>query len=207
MSPGHGHSNEPSEFDPRDPNLVMPDPRPSKEMVFGPELDLSPSVNKFVSSVMNLWDGPVTWFRENVVLPNRKGVKYYHMRFNRVPTVDECYEDDLVCQTEAHEQWKRDRRVDTMIITILKKRYQDCLRYRGYDQAERCEPLKIEFEENQTNWFIKYGDLPFNKDSKECYFKQLHRMVWERRQAEKKARGEPTVEDEPPFRSVFTHQW
>ena len=141
---------------------------------------------KLVEKFLNLWDKPVRFWREKVVLPNRQHkLKYYHQKFNRVPTIDECYEDDVVCLFEAHEQFKRDRSVDTMIVNILRNRWYECLRYNSHDLAEKCEPMREEYEENQTNWFIKYGDLLYNKDCRQAYYKQLHRMVWERRQQEK----------------------
>ena len=46
---------------------------------------------------------------ENVVKPNQKQYPWYHQKFHRVPTIDECYEDDMVCYTEANSQYKRDR--------------------------------------------------------------------------------------------------
>ena len=84
---------------------------------------------------------------------------YYHQKFRRVPTVEECYEDDVVCIFEAHEQYKRDRKVDTRIVDILRMRWIECLRYHGHDQAERCEDLRKVFQENETNWFIKCKSL------------------------------------------------
>ena len=43
--------------------------------------------------------GPVYWLREKVVEP-LKGESYpwYHRRYPRVPSIDECYTDDLVCR-------------------------------------------------------------------------------------------------------------
>ena len=43
--------------------------------------------------------GPVYWARKNIVEP-LKGEEYpwYHRRFNRVPGVEDCYTDDVVCR-------------------------------------------------------------------------------------------------------------
>ena len=41
--------------------------------------------------------------------PNRPDYVYYHQKFRRVPTVDQCYIDDNVCLFEAQEQFNRDK--------------------------------------------------------------------------------------------------
>ena len=43
--------------------------------------------------------GPVYWLRKNVVEP-MKGEAYpwYHRRFNRVPGIEDCYTEDVVCR-------------------------------------------------------------------------------------------------------------
>ncbi|MPC80537.1 NADH dehydrogenase [ubiquinone] 1 beta subcomplex subunit 10 [Portunus trituberculatus] len=48
-------------------------------------------------------------FTESVVANNRPQYNWYHQQFRRVPTIDECYTDDIVCYTEANEQFKRDK--------------------------------------------------------------------------------------------------
>lgn len=48
-------------------------------------------------------------FAEKIVVPNQKDYAWYHQRFRRVPTIDECYTDDPVCQHEAQQQFKRDK--------------------------------------------------------------------------------------------------
>lgn len=53
---------------------------------------------------------------ETVVVPNQKPSVYYHRKFPRVPTVDECYEADAVCMFEANEQFKRDMYVLLLCI-------------------------------------------------------------------------------------------
>jgi NADH dehydrogenase (ubiquinone) 1 beta subcomplex subunit 10 len=48
-------------------------------------------------------------FTEKIVVPNQKDYAWYHQRFRRVPTIDECYTDDPVCQQEAQLQFKKDK--------------------------------------------------------------------------------------------------
>jgi hypothetical protein len=36
---------------------------------------------------------------------------YIYRQYNRVPTIDECYVDDVVCRTEANLQFLRDMKV------------------------------------------------------------------------------------------------
>jgi NADH dehydrogenase (ubiquinone) 1 beta subcomplex subunit 10 len=48
-------------------------------------------------------------FSEKIVVPNQKDYAWYHQRYRRVPTIDECYTDDPVCQHEAQLQFKRDK--------------------------------------------------------------------------------------------------
>lgn len=48
-------------------------------------------------------------FIEKVVEPNQQQYPWYHRRFRRVPTIDQCYTDDPVCYFEADMQYRRDR--------------------------------------------------------------------------------------------------
>lgn len=48
-------------------------------------------------------------FSEKIVVPNQKDYVWYHQRFRRVPTIDECYTDDIICKHEAQLQFKRDK--------------------------------------------------------------------------------------------------
>lgn len=102
---------------------------------------------------------------ESVVEPLQQRPPYYHMVFRRVPTIDQCYTDDLPCQYEAHEQYKRDRLVETKMVSILRKRYEDCLFYYGHDEAQKCFPLREEYRENELNWFIKCKNLDHGSES------------------------------------------
>ncbi|KAK3888404.1 hypothetical protein Pcinc_007532 [Petrolisthes cinctipes] len=113
------------------------------------------------------------------------------MLFRRVPTIDECYTDDIVCFVEANEQFKRDRMVDNEVLSILRQRHHDCILYEGHDHKEKCASIKEQYDKAAENWFIKciiveqhstvilnlgvYGDV------KAAYMKQKHRLLWERR--------------------------
>lgn len=46
---------------------------------------------------------------EKFVVPNQKKYPWYHQQYRRVPTIDECYTDDVVCYTEANCQFMRDK--------------------------------------------------------------------------------------------------
>uniref|UniRef100_A0A481SXL3 NADH dehydrogenase [ubiquinone] 1 beta subcomplex subunit 10 n=1 Tax=Liposcelis bostrychophila TaxID=185214 RepID=A0A481SXL3_LIPBO len=131
--------------------------------------------------VFNCIDAPVTWWREKVVEPNRKTYYWYHRRYPRVPTVDQCYTDDHACIYEADQQFLRDKKVDMAILRILRKRYENCLWYETNADRDRCKYMLDELEENVVNFFIKYGELGWTQRSIGAYMKQKHKMVWERR--------------------------
>ena len=135
----------------------------------------------FFKKILRAIDGPVTWFRETVVVPNQKQYPYYHRIYNRVPNIDECYEGDPVCMWEANEQYKRDKDVDGAIVNILRRRYEECVSYEGHERHERCKKINDDYDEAALNFFIKYGDLGAYPHVFYCYMKQKHRMVYERR--------------------------
>jgi len=142
----------------------------------------SPATSIF-EKMINVIDGPVTWFRESVLEPRRTNPPaYYHQKFRRVPTIDECYIDDLVCHHEANDQYQRDRKVDGFIMEILKNRWHECVFYHGVDEAHKCQPLLDTWKDAETNLFVKYGDVSMYSSVIDAYMKQKHRMVWERRQ-------------------------
>ncbi|KAJ8946855.1 hypothetical protein NQ318_006765 [Aromia moschata] len=138
-------------------------------------------IEQFFCSVGDVLEAPVVWVREKIVVPNQQNYPWYHQKLRRVPTIDECYTDDVVCQHEANVQYKRDKQVDTEILSILRDRFEDCTMYEAPDHLERCGPLLKKYEEAATNWFIKYGDLGAYHNAKIAYMKQKHRMIWERR--------------------------
>ena len=51
----------------------------------------------------------MSFIAEKLVVPNQKKYPWYHQQYRRVPTIDECYTDDIVCYTEADCQFKRDK--------------------------------------------------------------------------------------------------
>jgi len=48
---------------------------------------------------------------ENIVVPNQQQYHWYHRKYRRVPTVDQCYERDDLCIWEADMQFTRDKYV------------------------------------------------------------------------------------------------
>lgn len=143
--------------------------------------DTTNSFFKMWLAIFNTLDRPVTWFRENIVEPNQKDYSFYHQKFRRVPTIDECYTDDIICIYEANQQFKRDKLVDTEIVSILRQRVRDCSFYEGHDAVTKCTELDKQFEKANENYFIKYGDLGVYGTVKDAYMKQKHRLIWERR--------------------------
>jgi len=53
-------------------------------------------------------------FIETIVEPNQKNYNYYHEQLRRVPTVDQCYDDDRLCKWEANQQLIRDKYVSSI---------------------------------------------------------------------------------------------
>ncbi|ESO84961.1 hypothetical protein LOTGIDRAFT_196202 [Lottia gigantea] len=136
-------------------------------------------------------EGPIIFFKENIINPLQAHIdrpKYYHRRFQRVPTFDQCYENDYICQFEANEQYHRDRVIDTKIIRILRRRAKECLFYEGPNADHRCKHIQETYEDAATNWFIKYGDLTVHSNVRDAYMKQKHRLIFERRKQEYEAK-------------------
>ncbi|XP_018323898.1 NADH dehydrogenase [ubiquinone] 1 beta subcomplex subunit 10 [Agrilus planipennis] len=146
-------------------------------------------IEKFFNTVSDVLEAPVVWVREKIVVPNQQKYPWYHQKFRRVPTIDECYTDDPICYFEADAQYRRDRKVDSEILSILRRRFEDCVLYEAPDDAEKCKPLLDTLNEATTNWFIKYGDLGGYHNVKAAYMKQKHRLIWERRQKAKENAG------------------
>ncbi|CAH8644431.1 unnamed protein product [Dicrocoelium dendriticum] len=126
----------------------------------------------------------VTNLLDQVVERLRKPYPYYHRRYNRVPTIEQCRTDDFVCFYEANEQYQRDRAVDRNILKILRRRHEECAAWYHHEleDVERfCKDIMAEHEEAAVNFFIKYGDLAWNTTVIDVFMKQKHRMLWERR--------------------------
>jgi len=140
--------------------------------------------NKYLQTITNfynLFDRPVTWFRESIVVPNQKYSAWYHRVYRRVPTIDECYTDDAVCIYEAEEQFSRDQAVETEILSILRNRRDDCIKREYPDHKPHCIKVAEAYDEAAGHWFTKYGDLGHYTNAKRAFMKQKHRLLWERR--------------------------
>ena len=61
---------------------------------------LNLQITLLARSMDTLVMGPARWFRKTVVEPARGGeaAPWYHRQYNRVPTIDECYIEDVVCR-------------------------------------------------------------------------------------------------------------
>lgn len=92
---------------------------------------------------------------ESVVTPNQKQYPWYHQNYRRVPTIDQCYTDDQICRFEADQQFKRDRLVDSEVLSILRSRFEDCMLYEGPDNDKKCMPLYEIYQKGAENWFTK----------------------------------------------------
>ncbi|WAQ95708.1 NDUBA-like protein [Mya arenaria] len=112
--------------------------------------------------------------REKLVLPFRRAERpvYYHRKFARVPTVDQCRIDDEICKMEAGEQHKRDKMVDMCKVKILRKRLSECNWYWQENKFEKCSEQRDD------------GEIGRTQDVYENYMKQKHRMIWLRRRHE-----------------------
>lgn len=136
---------------------------------------------RFMSSLYYILDSPVTYVREKLVVPNQKKYPWYHQQYRRVPSIDECYTDDVVCYSEANFQFLRDKSVEDEILLILRSRFEHCAFYHGEHDEHLCDHLKKAYEEAAHNWFIKYGEMGVSLNAVNAYMKQKHRMIWERR--------------------------
>jgi len=143
-----------------------------------------PTFERVMNAFFGVLDAPVSLFREKFVEPiqSKNRQYYYHRRYRRVPTIDQCHTTDPLCKFEAHEQFKRDKHVDDEVLIILRQRRLECEHYHGRtDAVKYCQKIKEDYLTAEANWFTKYGDIGPTMDPVQAYMKQKHRMIWERR--------------------------
>lgn len=92
---------------------------------------------------------------EKIVEPNQQDYPWYHQEFRRVPTIDQCYTDDVTCHFEANQQFKRDKMVENEILNILRQRFEDCVLYEAPDHLTKCKSVLETYEKAVENWFTK----------------------------------------------------
>jgi len=161
---------------------------------------------RFCYGVYDFFDKPITWFRESVVVPNRKDYAWYHQDYKRVRSIDQCYTDEWDCIYEANEQFRRDKRVDSSIVSILRYRVDDCVREEYPDHLPRCLQLQEEYEQAAANWMSRYGDLSADYNVETAFMKQKHRMIWERRHGPIGCGKKEDVYSVQPERDVYDHR-
>lgn len=178
----------------QDGPIPGPPPPPVPPYPFEPSMERPMNASMIIGRfVADLARKPAHWIRENIVEPNR-GPKYYwyHRKFGKALPVDECFIDDYPCIYEADLEYKRTRMVDKATLELLQERVESCDYWNqttkgvaGY--SENCNDLRKVFREEETNYFIKYGELMANHTVIHAYNKQKHRMIMERRLARKGA--------------------
>lgn len=94
-------------------------------------------------------------FPESIVEPNQQKYPWYHQQFRRVPTIDQCHTDDPICKYESDQQFKRDKKVDDEILSILRRRFEDCVLYEAPDHLVKCRDILDTYNKATENWFIK----------------------------------------------------
>lgn len=174
-----------------DSDAPIPGPAPKgPEHPFEPDREQPESAaliyGRFIADLVRK---PTHWFRENVILPN-KGPKYYwyHRKFKRALPVDECYIDDQACLFEADTEFKRLRMVDKATLDLLRYRRDSCNFWNlstknRYYPSDNCQEITDTYDREETNFFIKYGEMTFYANVVTAYNRQKHRMIMERRKA------------------------
>ena len=153
-----------------------------------PERDQNPGT-RIGYGFISLFTVPAKWIREKVVTPNQQDYPWYHKKYRRVPTIDECYMHDWVCREEANMQYRKDKLVEEQIIKLLRRRVEDCTIYEGPNSGDLednnpCYQMVQDWERASRNFYIKYGDLKHLARAEDVFMKQKHRMIWERRHGE-----------------------
>jgi len=160
-----------------------------------------PTLGPFIRTLNTMVNGPVSWFRSKVVEPARgESYPWYHRQFQRVPGIEECLTEDVVCREEANAQFKRDWLVEQEILSLLRERMNECFFYEkgtgiAHYQVQPkpiidltqgsehvCKPIADTYERAAENYFIKYGEISnYYGRAEGALMKQKHRMMWERR--------------------------
>ncbi|XP_070579667.1 NADH dehydrogenase [ubiquinone] 1 beta subcomplex subunit 10-like [Ptychodera flava] len=141
-------------------------------------------VDNLIKAFSYTVDAPVTWFREKIEAQQKKNrYFYYHQHYRRVPTIDECDVNDVLCLYEADMQWKRDRKVDQEITKILRKRMEDCWAREQESSLQNCKGVVEQYDREAGHYATKYGELGAFGSARRCLMKQKHRMIEERRRA------------------------
>jgi NADH dehydrogenase (ubiquinone) 1 beta subcomplex subunit 10 len=56
-------------------------------------------------------------------------------------------------------QFKRDKMVDSNILSIVRNRFEDCMHYETPDHLTKCKPLKEAYEAAAEAWFMKCNEF------------------------------------------------
>jgi len=70
----------------------------------------------------------------------------------------------------------------------------DCFDYYGPHNEWRCMEAIENYEKNELNFYVKYGEIGSIGGAEKAYFKQKHRLIWERRHPEIMAERQRQVE-------------
>jgi len=151
-------------------------------------------VDNIVKAFTYTVDAPVTWFRDKIeILQKRNRYFYYHEKYRRVPTIDQCDVNDILCIYEADMQWRRDRRVDQEITKILRKRMEDCWAREQQSSLQNCKEEVAVYDREARHFGTKYSEMGAFGTARRCFMKQKHRMIEERRRAQE---GQKTSSDD-----------
>lgn len=150
---------------------------------------------KLMLGIEAFFSKPASYLKENWIEPMQAKHRgnYYHRRFRRVPTIDECLVDDQLCMYEANEQMKRDKMVDKQIVKHLKIRFDECRRKYQDGAQTRCYQTYEDWQNTREDFLVKWGDMPPQHSALDVYYKQVHRMIHERRQRENPENNQKSV--------------